>query len=366
MTFRFSWALALCVLFVTQASAIAQQRLTESQTAGMVSVHYKDSHRRNWSDTGPRPLNATVWYPAGAGATETPWEAGIFKAGLSARDAPMSASPGKMPLVLLSHGTGGAAAGLAWLGEALARKGYIVAAVSHHGNTGAEVAPMLQGTVVWWDRPQDVSVLIDRLLADPSFGSRIDATRIGVAGFSIGGYTALATVGARLSRNQWQKFCADRPGACKLPPEVSDKFSDRDVERLMTQDPRMLKALSHMDDSFADPRIKAAFVMAPVVAAAMTSDSLKAIKVSVHIVAGTRDDQAVPEYNAKPIAALIPGAELQIVPDGTHYMFLPGCNARGNNYVKELCLDPPGLDREAVHRRVIDAALVFFSRTLAR
>jgi dienelactone hydrolase len=39
---------------------------------------------------------------------------------------------GKRPLVVLSHGTGGGAAGMAWLAETLASNGYIVAAVNHH------------------------------------------------------------------------------------------------------------------------------------------------------------------------------------------------------------------------------------------
>ena len=54
-------------------------------------------------------------------------------------------------------------------------------------------------------------MLIDKLLADPRFGPRIDATRIGAAGFSLGGYTVLALAGARLSRDQWERFCAEHP-----------------------------------------------------------------------------------------------------------------------------------------------------------
>jgi predicted dienelactone hydrolase len=62
----------------------------------------------------------------------------------------------------------------------------------------------------------------------------------------------------------------------------------------------------------------------------------EAIKVPVYVVVGDKDDQAIPEYNAKLIAALIPGAELQILPNVTHYTFLPICNERGNSQVKEL------------------------------
>ncbi|MEO6824867.1 MAG: hypothetical protein ABI167_09145 [Nitrosospira sp.] len=132
----------------------------------------------------------------------------------------------------------------------------------------------------------------------------------------------------------------------------------------MANDQRVIDAFSHMDDSYIDARIKAAFVMAPVMGVAMTKASLKAINVPVYVVVGDKDDQAIPEYNAKLIAALIPGAELQILPNVTHYTFLPICNERGNSQVKELCFSPPGVDRNAVHQQVIGTALDFFSHTL--
>jgi predicted dienelactone hydrolase len=336
------------------------------QPVGMQAAHFEDATRRNWSDSGARPLETLIWYPAMAGTAETEWEVAIFKAGKNARGAVMVASPAKLPLIVLSHGTGGSAVGLAWLGETLAANGYIVAAVNHHGNTGAEAEPKLQGTMIWWDRPQDLSRLIDRLLADPKWGARIDATRIGVAGFSIGGYTALASVGARLSRAQWRKFCTDAATAasCKLPPEISGKFPEGEAERLWTQDARMQAALAHMDDDYRDPRIKAAFAIAPVAGVAMQRDSLATITTPVQIVVGSEDDQAAPGLNAEPMAQRIPNAKLAILPKVTHYSFLPVCNDKGKNYVKELCTDPAGVERALLHQQVAARALELFNTAL--
>ncbi|MEO8922853.1 MAG: hypothetical protein ABI330_08520, partial [Caldimonas sp.] len=87
-------------------------------------------------------------------------------------DAPMTAEPAKLPLIVVSQGTGGSAAAIAWLGETLAGNGYIVAAVNHHGNTAAEDEKRLEGTLIWWDRPRDLSVFIDKLLSDPRFLAR--------------------------------------------------------------------------------------------------------------------------------------------------------------------------------------------------
>lgn len=277
----------------------------------------------------------------------------------------MATSPARLPMVVLSHGTGGSAAAMAWLAETLAANGYLVAAVNHHGNTGFESALRLEGFMVWWDRPQDVSALIGALLADPRFGPRIDATRIGVAGFSIGGYTALAAVGARLSRSQWERLCAAQPadpGGCKLPPEA--KFTIDEAQQLLDHDARVKAAFARMGEPYRDARIKAAFAIAPVLGPALTAESLKQIVVPVRIVVGARDDQAVPERNAVPVAAQIAGAELEVLPGVAHYTMLPTCNALGRRVASAICTDADGVDRAATHRAVSAQALAFFERTL--
>ncbi|MGM9484869.1 alpha/beta hydrolase family protein [Roseateles sp. NT4] len=353
------------------SSVVSGAAVAGTYPVGVQFIHYRDPQRRSWDDTADRPLNGVIWFPAVAGARETPWEVADFRLGRVAQGA-APATPTdtphigtKLPLIVLSHGTGGIGAGLGWLGEALAAHGYVVAALNHHGSTGAEENPPLQGTLVWWDRPQDLKVLIDRLLADPTWGPRIDPERIGAAGFSIGGYTTLAVVGARLSGAQWKDKCDESPEACRLPPEISSRFTTDDVSRLKREDVRLRSALARMDDSYADPRIKAAFSMAPVMGAAMTRESLRAIRVPVEIVVGDRDDQADPAANARPMANAILGAKLVILPGVSHYTFLPVCNSRGQREVKLLCAEPEGLDRASIHRVVSDRALGFFDKHLS-
>ena len=348
------------------AAASSVDTQSRPQPVGRRSVHYLDETRQSWDDSGSRPIQALIWYPATANALEADWEFAIFKAGRSAHGATMTSSPPQLPLIVLSHGTGGSAATLAWLGESLAANGYLVAAVNHHGNTSAEAQPSLQGTLICWDRPRDLSVLIDRLLADPSWGPRIDASRIGVAGFSIGGYSALASVGVRLSRAQWQRQCtqAAPASACKLPPEVSGQFSASDVDRLLAKDRRVLDALAHVEDDYRDPRIKAALAMAPVMGPLMTRQSLAAVAVPVKMVVGANDDQAEPGVNAEFMAKAIPDARLDIFPQVTHYCFLPPCNDRGRSFAKALCTDPADVCRAHLHPKVAAGALEFFGQVL--
>lgn len=215
-----------------------------------------------------------------------------------------------------------------------------------------------------WDRPKDVSVLIDKLLADPRFGPRIDTTRTGVAGFSLGGYTALATVGARLSYAQWKSFCAAKPADpnCNLPPE--SKFKTTEAQRLVDQDERVKKAVAQSHESFRDARVTAAFAIAPVLGPALTASSLADIGAPVRIVVGSKDDQAIPDVNAKPLAAAIPRAELDVLPGVTHYTFLAPCNFVGRFVARQFCVDPGDVDRGAIHRKVSADALKFFDGAL--
>ena len=360
-------SLLLCALAALRPALAAPPAEEASMPVGLQTLAFEDPARQNWSGTGARPLSAVLWYPADPAAHEVDMEIGIFRVGRTARDAVVSPKHERYPLILLSHGTGGAAAGVSWLARALAAQGYVVAAPNHHGNTGAEPVQPLQGTLIWWDRPRDLSVLLDRLLAHPQWGRRIDPTRIGVGGFSIGGYSALASVGTRLSRAAWRDYCADprTAAACALPPEVAGRYTEADLLRLTTQDARVVAALATMEDDYADPRVRAAFVMAPVVGPAMTRASLAHVRRPVSIVVGAEDDQAVPAANAVPIAAALAHAHLEVLPRVTHYTFLPGCTERGQLAAARLCTDLPGVDRDAVHRQVAARALQFFDQTLS-
>src|SRR5260370_418729 len=81
-------------------------------------------------------------------------------------------------IIALSHGTGGSAMQMAWLGTYLAARGYIVVAVNHPGNN-AVTGYTTEGFIEGWERAKDISTVISDLLADQRFGSKIDPDRIG-------------------------------------------------------------------------------------------------------------------------------------------------------------------------------------------
>jgi len=46
---------------------------------------------------------------------------------------------------------------------------------------------------------------------DPQIAPHLDPRRLGVAGFSLGGFTALLTAGARADIDPYLQFCHDNP-----------------------------------------------------------------------------------------------------------------------------------------------------------
>jgi dienelactone hydrolase len=190
--------------------------------------------------TAGRPLYVHIWYPTTAHASQSThysWNnpvynqnpGGALYPGLP--DTPAltftgstSAHPvlenaplarGTFPLLIATHGYEVAAAkNMPDTLEALASNGYVVASVEHTGDddawyqtyfmesyVGLKLGPnpsIYAATI--YQRVKDVSFLIDAMLAGRAnggqqpFSRQLDAHRIGVLGYSLGGMTSLATV----------------------------------------------------------------------------------------------------------------------------------------------------------------------------
>lgn len=151
-----------------------------------------------------------LWYP-----TVTPGRAHRYADGLVGDVAP-GAVPltgcGPFPLVVFSHGLGGCGIQSVFFTESLARRGYVVAAPDHadalfctsDGSRPAKpqsAPPPLLDPGTWTaasyaDRRFDVTAVLDTLLGERPWNALVAADRIGIAGHSLGGYTALAMTGA--------------------------------------------------------------------------------------------------------------------------------------------------------------------------
>jgi len=122
---------------------------------------------------------------------------------------PEGASAGPQPLLLFSHGYGGCATQSTFLMEALAKDGYWVFAPDHRDarcghavNESGQFSLKEFRTPEQWteashaDRRDDLQGLLQALQTDPRFAGRIDFSRLGLLGHSLGGYTVLGLAGA--------------------------------------------------------------------------------------------------------------------------------------------------------------------------
>jgi predicted dienelactone hydrolase len=360
MRFLALWLILLATLNVARADDTIFK-------VGVTTRDFIPAEPYDWRGAKTHALSAMIWYPAAADAREKPQWIGppvvpFVSAGSAARDAEPAAGP-RRPLILLSHGFGGTASNLAWLGAALAAHGFIAVAVNHPGNTRLEDYTV-EGFALMWLRAVDLSAVIDALRDDKTFGNRIDPVRIGAAGHSFGGYTVIAVAGGITDPARTQAFCSS-PAAdalCAPQPGVSD-LRRKSLVRL-SSDPDFQQRFSKASDSYRDERVRAIFAMAPGPGPAFLPASLGKISIPVAIVTGSADEITPPASGAEALSKAIPHATLKLFPHAGHFVFFGACTAVGRVFIRAACSDPDGTDRIAVHAETIRLALDFFTANL--
>ncbi len=326
-------------------------------TTTVASAAVRDAQHRN-------TLRYTVWYPAPADSSEVEVTIGppgtpLFDVGRSAMDAPPAGA--RLPTLLLSHGNGGSARMMGWLGTALARKGYLVIAVDHPGNNGADQMT-LHGSMLTWLRADDLRAALAAVQADPVLGPHVDPERLGVAGFSAGGYTALLAAGAQPDLKRLLAFCTAHPddGVCRPQQEAATHTMEARVAAAASAE--LSPWMSHANDARAIPGVRAVFLLAPAIIQAFASEQLSSLRLPVSIVLGEADTVAPPQTNGAAARALIPGAELQRLADVGHYDFLAACTATGQQRLQDLC--STSVPKAKTHAQTVDAAVRFFDHSL--
>src|ERR1700730_5886601 len=134
---------------------------------------------------GP-PLEAGIWHPSEAPASPQPL--GLYQQNV-ATDAAVAGRG--LPLIVMSHGSGGSVEGHYDTALALAEAGFVVAAVTHTGDNYRDQSQFRRLD----NRPRHIKVLIDYMLASWPHRDLLDPARIGIFGFSAGGFTALVAIG---------------------------------------------------------------------------------------------------------------------------------------------------------------------------
>lgn len=176
-----------------------------------------------------RKLIASVWYPAqkpNSGTAKIVYEQqfkpgevpSISVFGHALLNALPDASGGPYPLVVYTHAHWSFGQELAYLTEHLASRGFVVISADHEDNWSTAFGPLVWQAML--RRPQEVSRQIDfaEELTAPGghLPGMIDTTQVGVAGWSMGGETALAVAGARWDLTKARTWCAGNPAGAEL------------------------------------------------------------------------------------------------------------------------------------------------------
>lgn len=268
-----------------------------------------------------RSLPVEVWYPAGSGGRHEEYvlELGVIELAktqsplAARRDAELDPRGAPYPTIVFSHGSGGVRIQSLFLTEYLATHGFVVAAPDHVGNTFAEEvnkANALDAAEAARLRPKDVSTTLDAMLAESASGTllagAVDETRVGVAGHSFGGFTALRIAGASIDAEAVLAECNSEGGL------VCKGWTD-----------------NGFPSSAMDSRFRAALAQAPGGAQAMYAgdrNGFANVGMPVMIQGGTSDviTPFEPEQKA-PFESLPAPAALLGVQAGGHFTFSDMC-----------------------------------------
>ncbi len=170
---------------------------------------------------------------------------------------PREIQPTKTSVIIFSHGLLSSPEAYADGLRNLASRGYLVAAPQHPGSDTEWFKGMAKGfhTDVFdvnefINRPKDISFVIDELERrnQGTLDSNLKLNRVGIAGHSYGGYTALAIGGATIDFDYLEK-------RCNLP------FGQVDISQLLECQALRLPRTKH---NFRDERIQAIYAYNPV------------------------------------------------------------------------------------------------------
>lgn len=340
--------LALSMLLIAMASfaygsdASTPSEESEACNVGVKTLVFFDKSRE-------RPIITEIYYPPERSTPCVIPTSSNFTFLKEKRNAPVPSGEAKLPLILLSHGYRGDRYGHSWLQEILAANGYIVAVPDHFGNTSYMQRP--EDALKKWDRPKDISFLIDQLLEDPLLKQHIDPLKIGFIGYSLGGLTGIWLAGG-IAKNYPTPQLTTSPAS-----ELDEGITEAILKNI---------DFSKAKKSYKDKRIKAEFLMAPDYGNAFSPEGLASIDIPIQIIA-TESDEIVPlQSNAQFYADNIKSSAYKLIGGKAgHYVFLNAAKQKEEGMLPpHLTTDDPSVDRHKIHAEIAHMALKFFDKYL--
>ena len=216
-----------------------------------------------------------------------------------------------------------------------------------------------------WNRPRDMSFVLDNILEDKILAQHIDKNRIGAAGFSQGGMACLWLAGIR--SHLTPENIKDQLVMMFDPQMIEKHFQTISTDRINS----LLDTFTDIDfeqanKSYYDKRFKAVFAIAPGIDdqnIMFAPQGLILAKTPSYIIVGEQDEGTVEQLPF--FAEHMPQSNLFIIPGHiTHWTLLNEGTENGKLINPLMTLDHPSVNRNAIHQSVADQALHFFDRYL--
>ncbi|WP_018610490.1 alpha/beta hydrolase family protein [Uliginosibacterium gangwonense] len=290
--------------------------------------------------TNATQADVMVFYPTEA--PEVAWQAGPYTVEASLQVPGVAGQ--KFPVLLLSHGHLGSPLSHRQLASMLARNGFIVVAPTHYGDSATTPAAYSQIKVLR-ERPRQAQAALEAFLQDARFAGQADTTRIGMIGYSAGGYTALILVGAQPDFNEADRYCRNQPqdfASC------GDQYVEGQVGELSTWKP------------LVEPRLKALILIDPL-AVMFNAKGLAPIHIPTLLMRPQDDSYLSAPHNSEVIAKGMNPAPQTLTLPGRHFVFVDLCPGTLSASYPLICKDEAGVDRAAVHQK-IEAEILRFLR----
>lgn len=280
-------------------------------------------------------FDAMIWYPISG--NEKPWQAGPFTVSATL-NAPIASVEKRFPIVLLSHGSGGTPMGHRELAASLARTGIVVVAPLHLGDAAGHPRMKPQAKVLI-TRPRQAMEALAAVIADKRFSAAIDPDRLGMIGYSAGGYTSLVLAGAKPDFELASSYCAGEGR--------EDIGSCGPADRKASETPELVAEWQPP----TEPRLKALVLMDPL-SILFDEESLTTVLLPTLLLQPEDDSYMKASHNALSLARGLPSKPISVVVPGRHFIFIDPCPALLAAEVPLICEDAAGIDRAAIHRKL--------------
>jgi predicted dienelactone hydrolase len=174
----------------------------------------------------------------------------------------------------------------------LAANGFVVVALTHTADNYMDQSYTGNQRNLT-DRPRQVSVVLNYMLTTWTQHDRLDPARVGMFGFSLGGFTTLVEIGGIPDLSRTRELCTKRPTAPEclfIKQRNGDHLSPETSTPTWTHDQRM----------------KAAVLAAPAVSYLFGPGSLKDVKVPVQLWRASNDEQVPDAWNTAVVREELP------------------------------------------------------------